>query len=170
MSSLTPAALNREGMRRMKVVPLTGLVKIAVPALLISSLPRNAIGFSFERGRFGALCGALLFAASMLIAFILSREIGILALPFAMWLMGGSSVLMIYNSTASSLAFVKPICARCRLRPVIEEHEAIHLGGVVEDGLVWREMKKRHSCESLSLDGDPNICSFCPIPKRLKED
>jgi len=77
---------------------------------------------------------------------------------------------MIYNSTASSLAFVKPICAACRLRPVIEEHEAIHLGGVVEDGVVWREMKKRYSCESLSLDGDPNICSFCPIPKRLKED
>ena len=106
----------------MKVVPLTGLVKLAVPALFISSLPRNAIGFSFERGRFGALCGALLFAASLLIAFILSREMGIiLALPFAMWLIGGSSVLMIYNSTARSLAFVKPICARCRLRPVLDD-------------------------------------------------
>jgi hypothetical protein len=157
--------------RGMKVVPLTALVKLAVPALLISSLPRNAIGFSFERGRFGALTGVLLLAASILIAFILSREVGIvIALTLAMWLMGGSSILMIYNSTASSLAFVKPICAGCRLRPVIEEHEALHLGGVVEDGAVWREMKKRHSCESLSLDGDPNICSFCPIPKRLKED
>jgi hypothetical protein len=155
----------------MKVVPLTGLVKMAVPALLISSLPRNAIGFSFERGRFGAVSGALLFAASMLIAFILSREVGIvLALTISMWLMGGSGVLMIYNSTASSLAFVKPICAGCRLRPVIEEHEAMHLGGVVEDSVVWREMRKRHSCESLSLDGDPNICWFCPIAKRLKED
>jgi len=171
MSSLTRASLNGGVTRGMKVVPLTGLVKLAVPALFITSLPRNAIGFSFERGRFGALCGALLFAASILIAFILSREVGIiLALTLAMWLMGGSSVLMIYNATARSLAFVKPICAGCRLRPVIEEHEAIHLGGVVEDGVVWREMKKRHSWESLSLDGDPNICSFCPIPKRLKED
>ena len=170
MSSLTRASLN--GVTRgMKVVPLTGLVKLAVPALFISSLPRSAIGFSFERGRFGAFCGVLLFAASILIAFILSREVGIiLALTLTMWLMGGSSVLMIYNATARSLAFVKPICAGCRLRPVIEEHEAIHLGGVAEDGVVWREMKKRHSWESLSLDGDPDICSFCPIPKRLKED
>ena len=170
MSSLAIAALNGGITKGMKVVPLTGLVKLAVPALFISSLPRNAIGFSFERGRFGAFCGALLFAASFLVAFILSRALGILALPLAMWLMGGSSVLMIYNATARSLAFVKPICAGCRLRPVIEEHEAIHLGGVVEDGVVWREMKKRHSWESLSLDGDPDICSFCPIPKRLKED
>jgi len=171
MSSLTRAATNGGVTKGMKVVPLTGLVKLAVPALFISSLPRNAIGFSFERGRFGALSGALLFAASILIAFILSREVGIiLALPFSMWLMGGSSLLMIYNSTANSLAFVKPICAGCRLRPVIEEHEAMHLGGVVAEGVVWREMKKRHSLESLSLEGDPNICWFCPIPKRLKED
>ena len=62
MSSLTRASLN--GVTRgMKVVPLTGLVKLAVPALFISSLPRNAIGFSFERGRFGAFCGGLLFEA-----------------------------------------------------------------------------------------------------------
>src|SRR5207245_11392057 len=113
--------------------------------LFITSLPRNAIGFSFERGRFGAFCGALLFAASILIAFILSREGGIiLALTLAMWLRGGSSVLMIYNSRASSLAFVKPICAGCRLLPVIEEHEAIHLGGVVEVCVVWGESKERY--------------------------
>ena len=149
---------------------MTGLVKAAVPALYITSLPRNAIGFSFEGGVFGAVCGALLFAASMLFAFVLSRAVGLLAFPFAMWLIGGSSVLMIYNSAATSLAFVKPLCAGCRLRPIIEEHEAIHLGGVVQDGLVWKEMKKRHSTESLSLEGDPRICTFCPIPKRLKED
>jgi hypothetical protein len=156
--------------RGMRVVQLTGFVKAAVPALYITSLPRNAIGFSFEGGVFGVLCGALLFAASMLIAFVLSGALGLLAFPFSMWLIGGSSVLMIYNSTASSLAFVKPLCAGCRLRPIIEEHEAIHLGGVVHDGLVWREMKKRYSSESLSLEGDPRICTFCPIPKRLKED
>ncbi len=158
--------------RGMKVVRLTGLVRAAVPALYITSLPRNAIGFSFEGGVFGALCGALLLVASMLIAFVLSRAVGLLlAFPFSMWLIGGSSVLMIYNSAASSLAFVKPLCSGCRLRPIIEEHEAIHLRGVVQDGLVWREMKKRgYSTESLSLDGDPRICTFCPIPKRLKDD
>ncbi len=153
----------------MRVVTLTALVKIAVPPLYITSLPKNAIGFSFERGRFGVFMGGSLFVAGILVAILLSREMGILAVPVAMWLLGGTSLLMIYNGTARSIAFVKPLCAGCRLRPIIEEHEAIHLGGVEKDSQVWFEMKKRHSCESLSLEEDASICSFCPIPKRLKE-
>ncbi len=153
----------------MRVVTLTALVKIAIPPLYITSLPKNAIGFSFERGRFGAVMGGSLLAAGILLAFLLSRAMGVLAVPLAMWLLGSTSLLMIYNSIARSIAFVKPLCARCRLRPIIEEHEAIHLGGVEEDSQVWFEMKKRHSPESLSLEGDSSICFFCPIPKRLKE-
>ena len=64
-------------------------------------------------------------------------------------------------------AFVKPICLKCRLLPVIEEHEAIHLSGVSSENEVWESMRSRHSVESLSLSGDPAICPFCPIPKRL---
>ena len=169
VSSLSAHHVRGDPAGGMRVVTLTALVKIAVPPLYITSLPKNAIGFSFERGKFGVVIGCSLFAAGILLAFLLSRAMGILALPLAMWLLGSTSLVMIYNSVARSIAFVKPLCAGCRLRPIIEEHEAIHLGGVEKDNEVWFEMKKRHSCESLSLEGDSSICSFCPIPKRLKE-
>jgi hypothetical protein len=83
------------------------------------------------------------------------------------WLFGSAGVVMVANGVRPS-AFVKPICVKCRLLPVIKEHEAIHLAGVESDDEVWEEMRTRHSCESLGLDGDPSICSFCPIPRRLR--
>jgi len=153
----------------MKVVRLTSLVRIVFPVLYITSIPKRAIGFSFERGPFGLLSGSLLFAGSILVAFALSPALGLISLPLALWLLGGTSIVMMYNSTAASIAFVKPLCSSCRLLPIIEEHEAIHLAGVGDDRAIWSEMRRRYSCESLSLIGDPKVCTFCPIPKRLKE-
>ena len=72
-------------------------------------------------------------------------------------------------SSLTPTAFVKPICLACRLLPVIEEHEALHLSGVASESAVWGSMKARHSVRSLSLEGDPAVCPFCPIPKRLSE-
>jgi len=170
MTSLFQIHLSeRTSVGGLRVVTLTTLVKIAFPPLYITSLPKNAIGFSFERGKFGVLIGSSLLATSVLLSILLSRAIGILSLPLAMWLLGDTSLLMLYNSTSRSIAFVKPLCAGCRLRPIIEEHEGMHLAGMSRDRQVWSEMKKRHSYESLSLEGDSSICSFCPIPKRLKE-
>jgi len=82
------------------------------------------------------------------------------------WLLGTTGTVMIAGST-KPLAFVKPICTRCRLLPIIKEHEAIHLSGLAAEVAVWSSMKSRHSVESLALEADPSICWFCPIPKRL---
>ncbi len=153
----------------MHVVRLSPLVRLAIPSLFISSLPKNAIGFSFEKGRFGVLVGSLLVCSSILIGYTLSGVIGVLSYPLSLWLLGSTGALMIYNSGGVSTAFVKSLCSTCRLLPVIEEHEALHLAGLERDADVWVQMRTRHSCKSLALDGDPGICSFCPIPKRLKE-
>lgn len=152
----------------MKVVNLSRLLRLTVPSLYISSIPKNAIGFSFESGRFGLLVGASLLASSMVIGFLLSGVVGPFGFPVALWLFGSTGAVMLYNSAWRSVAFVKPLCSRCRLLPVIVDHEALHLGGLEGDADVWQEMKKRYSCESLSIEGDATICSFCPIPKRLE--
>ena len=153
----------------MKVVKLSKLMLMAIPPLFVCSLPKNARGFSFERGEFGAFVGSILFSSSLIIGYLLSGAVGILAYPFSLWLLGATGVLMIYNSAGRSIAFVKPLCTTCRLLPIIQEHEALHLAGLDQDSDVWNLMRQRYSWESLSLDGDPTICSFCPIPKRLKE-
>ena len=151
-----------------KVVRLSLAVRLAVPSLLVSSLPRRARGFSFEGGRAGAGLGGALLTGAGLLGWALYPIAGRLGALLSAWLLGGTGAVMLYNASRK-LAFVKPLCMGCRLLPVIEEHEALHLSGVESDDQIWREMRTRYSCESLSLDGDPAICSFCPIPKRLRE-
>jgi hypothetical protein len=151
------------GMRTFK---LSLPVRLLVPALWISSMPRNAIGFSFERGRTALLMGAFLSCASLVIGAVLYPVAGLPGLAIPVWLMGSSGALMVATALRP-LAFVKPLCSGCRLLPVIEEHEAIHLSGEASDDEIWKLMRTRHSCESLGLNGDPSICWFCPIPKRL---
>jgi len=56
----------------------------------------------------------------------------------------------------------------CRLRPIIEEHESMHLNGERSEDVLWRETRKKYTYEGLSLAGDPKICSFCPIAKKLR--
>src|SRR5713226_6013441 len=80
----------------------------------------------------------------------------------------GTCVLMVYNSTRQGVAFVKLMCSTCRLRPIIEEHEIMHLRGEPSEEVVWRETLKKYSYEGLELGTDPKIHSFCPIAKRLK--
>lgn len=143
-------------------------VRILVPALWASSLPRNAIGFSFERGRTALLLGCFLSAASLAVGALLYPVTGILGLALPVWLVGTAGALMIATALRP-MAFVKPLCSGCRLLPVIEEHEAIHLAGEASDEEIWKLMRTRHSRESLGLNGDPAICWFCPIPKRLSE-
>ncbi len=152
----------------MKTFTLSPILRLFVPALFVSSLPRNAIGFSFERGKAGMALGAFLLGAGMGIGWLLFPAGGVVGLVLSLWLLGTTGALMLATGL-KPLAFVKPLCSGCRLLPVIEEHEAIHLSGVEDDGEIWRLMRSRHSCASLSLDGDPAICWFCPIPKRLTE-
>jgi hypothetical protein len=161
-------ALPRSAAGEVKVVTLSLPIRLAVPSLLVTSLPRRAIGFSFEGGRAGAVTGGGLLAATVLLAGALFQVVGPAGIVAAAWLTGTTGAVMLYNS-ARSVAFVKPLCSGCRLLPVIEEHEALHLSGIESDDEIWRQMRSRHSCESLSLEGDPAICSFCPIPKRLRE-
>jgi len=112
--------------------------------------------------------GAALVVASAAVGYLLIRPAGILGPVISFWTIGTAGVATIAGSVRPT-AYVKPICIRCRLLPVIKEHEAIHLTGVTSEKSVWASMKTRHSRSSLSLDGDPAICSFCPIPKRLAE-
>lgn len=152
----------------MGVVRLTGSLSVLVPALFVSAFPLSTRAVSYEGGRFGLVTGILLTGGSIVVAWMLLPLAGIFGPVLSVWLMGTAGVVMIANGMRP-LAFVKPICVKCRLLPVIKEHEAIHMAGVEKDDQVWESMKARHSCESLGLDGDPGICWFCPIPKRLRE-
>src|SRR5712692_2630228 len=152
------------------VVPLSNLLKLAFPPLWVSSLPRKAIGFSLPRGAEGKLLGACILAATSLIALLAGESFGPVALLGIVWLTGGTGVLMVYNSTRQGVAFVKLMCSTCRLRPIIEEHEIMHLRGEPSEEVVWRETLKKYSYEGLELGTDPKIHSFCPIAKRLKEN
>ncbi|MDA4124660.1 MAG: hypothetical protein OK438_04315 [Thaumarchaeota archaeon] len=153
---------------RLRLVSLNSAIQVLVPSLIIPTLPKGARGFSFYPGRAGSALGlALLFASSSL-AWLLWKPLGLLGALLPLWLLGTTGVLML-ASNVRPIAFVKPLCMQCRLLPVIAEHEAIHLSGVAGEKAVWASMGFRHSVESLSLAGDPAVCSFCPIPKRLPE-
>lgn len=151
------------------VLPLSYLLMLALPPLWVSSLPRKAIGFSFPRGREGKLLGTCLLAATAAIAYLAGESFGPYAGLAVVWLAGGTAIVMLYNSTSHGLAFVKHMCSTCRLRPIIEEHEVMHLKGEASEEVVWRETRKKYSYEGLGLGTDPKIHSFCPIAKRLKE-
>jgi hypothetical protein len=153
---------------RTKVVRLTWAIRAVVPVIFLSTLPMSTRAVSYEGGKFGFTVGALLTAGSIGVGWILYTADGIVGLALTFWAIGSSGLAMM-ASAARPIAFVKPICTRCRLLPVIKEHEAIHMAGVEADGEVWASMRKRHSCGSLGLKTGTQVCSFCPIPKRLEE-
>ncbi len=151
------------------VVPLSKLLRVLLPPLLVSSLPRRAIGFSFPRGTEGKMLGVALVGGTAAISYLLNHAFGIYPALAMIWLMGGMGVVILYNSSRHGLAFVKEMCSTCRLRPIIEEHEIMHLNGEPSEEAVWNAARKKYSYEGLSLGTDPKIHSFCPIAKRLKE-
>lgn len=152
------------------VVTLSTLVKIALPPLFIASLPKRAIGFSYPRGREGQALAISLLVLTVTLLLALSRSLGLLAIPLAFWVVGGTALVVMYNCATPGMAFVKELCSTCRLRPLIEEHEAMHLEGESCEGPVWSVTKQRYSYDGLGLGNDPRICSFCPIAKHLKEN
>ena len=154
--------------RRTRVVTPSPLLQVLVPSLLAPTFSKSTRGVSFHGGRSGLILGFVLVVASLDIGWLLGGPTGILGYLIAFWLVGTTGVAMM-TSSLKPLAFVKPICTRCRLLPVIVEHEAIHLTGVAREKEVWASMRQKHSAESLKLEGDPAICWFCPIPKRLSE-
>ena len=150
----------------LRVVRLTLPLQILVPALLLPSFSRSTRALSLFPGRGGQGIGFALLIASLLAGALLAGPTGFLGGIVCVWLLGTVGIVMVACSLRPT-AFVKPICVRCRLLPVIKEHESIHLTGVSSEREVWESMRTRHSVRSLSLEGDPAICSFCPIPKRL---
>lgn len=152
--------------RQMRVIRLAAPLQVLVPALALASLSKSTRGLTLYPGRPGTALGVLLMAAGALVGFMLYAPAGVVGTALSVWIIGtaGGSI---FASSLKPTAFVKPICMECRLLPVIKEHEAIHLSGVASEKEVWASMKTRHSFQSLSLGGDPTICSFCPIPKRL---
>jgi len=151
------------------VLPLSNLLRVLLPPLLISSIPKRAIGFSFPRGAEGKLLGVSLLFATAAISFLLNSTLGILPALAMVWLIGGTGVVILFNSMGEGVAFVKQMCSTCRLRPIIEEHEMMHLDGEASEEAVWEAAKRKYSYEGLGLGTDPKIHSFCPIAKRLKE-
>jgi len=151
-----------------RVVVLSNVVKLLFPPLFVSSIPKRAIGFSYPSGREGKLIGTALIAATGIVSFLMMKTIGAPGIALAAWLTGGTAGLIVYNSTRERVAFVKEHCQHCRLRPLIEEHEAMHLSGEASEEVVWTEAKRRHSYEGLGLGNDPKICTFCPIAKKLR--
>ena len=151
----------------MKVVKLDARLQVLVPFLAVSSLSKSTRGLTLYPGKAGMAMGSAIMAASAAIAYELLAT-GFLGPLLAIWLLGTAGAAT-FAASVRPTAFVKPICVSCRLLPVIKEHEAIHLSGVSNERAVWDSMRARHNAESLSLDGDPSICAFCPIPKRLSE-
>lgn len=155
---------------QVRFVILSSIVKLAFPPLFLSSLPKRAVGFSYPSGNEGKILGITLLGATASAGLLLARSLGPLGLLAMVWLTGGTGALMIYNSTQCRVAFLKDYCSSCRLRPIIEEHELMHLNGERSEEVVWGEARRKYSYESLSLAGDPNICSFCPIAKKLRNN
>lgn len=153
---------------QVRFITLSKLVRLAFPPLFLSSIPKRAIGFSFPSGREGGVLGLCLMAITVSIGFLLSRIIGLPGFALTAWLTGGTACLMLYNSTRGRIAFLKSYCSTCRLRPIIEEHETMHLNGEPSEEVVWGEARKKYTYEGLSLANDPKICSFCPIAKKLR--
>ena len=151
----------------LRVVRLTVPVQLLVPALLLPSLSKSTRGLSLYPGKGGLAIGFALIVASLLLGALLAGPTGPWGGIVSFWVLGTAGIV-IMASALRPTAFVKPICVKCRLLPVIKEHESIHLSGVASESAVWESMRSRHSVESLSLVGDPAICSFCPIPKRLQ--
>ncbi len=149
-------------------VTLSTTVRLAFPPLLLSSLPKRAIGFSYPSGREGRMLGLALLSTTLLMGFLLDHVIGIAGFLLMAWVTGGTGALMVYNSTRRRIAFVKSYCSTCRLRPLIEHHERMHLEGEPSEDAVWAEARKVYSYEGLSLANDPKICVFCPIAKKLR--
>ena len=153
---------------RLRVVRLSTPLQILVPALAVSALSKSTWGLTLFPGRMGVALGVLLLATSTIVGGLLLGPIGVAVPILSAWVVGTAGGTM-FAAAITATAFVKPICVRCRLLPVIREHEAIHLSGVASERAVWESMKTRHSIASLSLEGDPEVCSFCPIPRRLSE-
>jgi hypothetical protein len=159
----------KEVNRRLFVVRLSVPVALVVPALLLAGAPKSTRGVSLLPGRSGAVAGGALLVASVALGLLLSGAAGLAGEVVPVWLLGSLGVALMING-ARPIAFVKPICTRCRLLPVIKEHESIHLAGVSGEDAVWRSMRSRQSEATLHMQGDPAICLFCPIPKRLAEN
>lgn len=155
-------------MSGLRVTRLGLTLQLFVPPLLVSALPKSTRGISFYPGKTGLALGVVLIFGGVTVGWLLGGPYSLVTAALGFWLLGTYGCLMILSSVRP-LALVKPICTRCRLLPIIKEHEAIHLSGVADETGVWNSMKTRHSRESLRLDGDPAICWFCPIPKRLSE-
>jgi len=151
----------------LRVVRLTVPVQLLVPALLLPSLSKSTRGLSLYPGKGGLAIGFALIVGSLLLGALLAGPTGPWGGIVSFWVLGTAGIV-IMASALRPTAFVKPICVKCRLLTVIKEHESIHLSGVASESAVWESMCSRHSVESLSLMGDPAICSFCPIPKRLQ--
>ncbi len=151
------------------VLPLSNLLRVLLPPLFISSMPKRAIGFSFPRGTEGKLLGVSLLFATAAISFLLDSTLGILPALALVWLIGGTGVVILFNSMGQGVAFVKEMCSTCRLRPIIEEHEKMHLDGEASEEAVWAAARRKYSYDGLGLGTDPKIHSFCPIAKKLKE-
>ncbi len=154
---------------RMRVVRLSWQLQVLIPALIFPSLPSSTRGLTLYPGRMGLALGAVMIASSVFVGFLLVGPTGPWGGILVFWFIGTAGVATVVSAFRPT-AFVKPICVRCRLLPIIKEHEAIHLSGVGSEKEVWESMRTRHSVESLSLEGDPAICTFCPIPKRLSEN
>lgn len=150
------------------MVKITPWLTALVPFFTLASLSKKTRGFTLYPGGGGTALGAALVAAAVAVGYGLYPVTGPAGTALSLWLLGSAGAAVLVASR-SPMAFVKPICVRCRLLEVIKEHEAIHLSGVASEKAVWESMRERHSVASLSLESDPSICTFCPIPKRLAE-
>jgi hypothetical protein len=168
-SQLGPAPLRwDEVASRMRVVTLSAPLLLLFPALAFPTAPKATRGLTLYPGRGGAAIGTMVLGSAAVLGGLLFGPTYGIGTFLSVWLLGTAGAATLVTAFRPT-AFVKPICVRCRLLPVIKEHEAIHLTGVSSEKAVWDSMKSRHSVSSLSLQGDPSICPFCPIPKRLSE-
>ena len=150
-----------------KVLHLSLVLRILAPSLLLRSASKSAIGFAFLRTFETLLAGFMSLLSSLLLGYLFYSTIGIASFPLFIWLLGSAGVLMIAHCVGPGYIFVKSLCGGCKLRPVIVEHEAVHISGISSEVEVWRRLKIMFNNTFPNLVSDYEICTFCPIVNHL---
>lgn len=153
--------------RPAKVLHLSLVLRILTPSLLLRSASKNAIGFAFLRTIETLLAGFMSLLSSILLGYLFYSTIGLASFPLFVWLVGSAGIVMIAHCVGPGYIFVKSLCAGCKLRPIIIEHEAVHISGISSEAEVWRRLKGIFNNSFQNLASDYEVCTFCPIVDHL---
>ena len=141
-----------------------------LPQLLILSITKRNLAFSFNRDNVMGLIGVVFIAAWIDLGALLSKYFNILSYALFFFLMGSIGFALLINNCIFGMVFVKKKCYGCDFKKLIIDHELIHLNSNATEKEVWSTLKKVYSAEEMNIYNEGRICDYCPIPAHLKEE